>query len=147
MCSFIREHPRFEIPHTGCREQPSLAEYINQNEKDIRDLASKVTNKAFGIKFKATPAGYSIDNMWVLKDSLWPYNWDINDREELKILVPEPTVSDKATSWLNKTNKFIAHAPPIGAYVNNKKKIVVHVPVLEADSILKCGNTLERFPA
>jgi hypothetical protein len=90
-----------------------LTEYINQNEKDIRDLvndfdisidnlASKVTNKAFGIKVKATPTGHSIENMWVLKDSLWPYNWDFNDREELRILVPEsrhatlPTVSDKS---------------------------------------------------
>ncbi|CAH6419932.1 Origin of replication binding protein [uncultured virus] len=70
-------------------------------KKGTIKLASKVTNKAFGIKFKSDVLGYMINNMWIVvnpgtimyqdqlirydNNLIWPFNHDVNDKEELKV--------------------------------------------------------------
>ena len=107
---FLRPVPRFEIQYNESNTR--LKDYIVKKEHELRglvndfkikieNLASKVTNKAFGIKVLMTHSGYAIDNMWILNQHnlIWPYNWDLTDKEELRVLIPEPTITDKATLW------------------------------------------------
>ncbi|CAH6419378.1 Origin of replication binding protein [uncultured virus] len=120
---FIRNVPRFEIRYSEFNNVTKLKDYIDKKEKELRELvndfkikidnlASKITNKAFGIKFKMTPSSFVIDNMWILNPhnlmvcgypALWPHNNDLNDREELRIFIPEPTITDKTKTWIDKT--------------------------------------------
>ena len=140
--TFIKEVPRFVVPYNEFNNVNKLKDYIVLKEKEFRQsindpkekpspidkLASKVTNKAFGINFDMTPTGYKVNNMWIVKNPhnlIWPFNFDFNDREELRILIPEPTISDKSTSWINKK----IHAPHIGAYVNNNNTVQAQAPV------------------
>ena len=110
--TFIRDIPRFDVEY-GEFGMLQYKDYIIQNETDLRtlindfkiktdNLASKVTNKAFGIKITATPTGYTINNMWVLNrhNLVWPYNRDMTDREELVVLLLEPTLESKVNIWL-----------------------------------------------
>jgi DNA polymerase IIIc chi subunit len=127
--TFIRNIPRFDIPYNEFNltnrlndfivlKEYHLRRLINDFKSNIDKLASKITKKAFGITFNTTVIGYIVINQWILNGKLiWPYNWDdYNDREELRILIPEPTISHKSKTWIN--NK-ISHAPQLGAYVNN----------------------------
>jgi len=131
--TFIRDVPRFEILYNEFNNIKRLKDYIVQNEGDIREivndfkisidnLASKVTNKAFGIEFKITPFNYTVNNIWIKNphnlmsgsyDTLWPYNYDLNDKEELKVLIPEPTLESKAKFWTIRKQAQVSTPPKV----------------------------------
>lgn len=160
--TFIRDIPRFDIQYVSFNIN-QYKDYISQNEKELRtlvndfkiqvdNLASKVTNKAFGIKIIATPTGHTINSIWVMNQNnmIWPYNRD--GEEELRVRPPDPTVDDKAKTWINNkilqmntntdSSKLCIRAPQQRACVNEKLLQVTPQPKVEPAVVVQ-----RRVPA
>jgi len=126
--TFIRDVPSFDVEFREFTIA-HLTEYVTKNAIYLRTLVNdfktpmekiinKVTSKAFGIKIRQTPTGYTVNNMWILNQHglIWPYNKK-NDGEELTPLAV--TADAKTLRWVN--NKVlqlrVMHAPQQGACV------------------------------
>ena len=156
--TFIRDIHMFEV-RSNEFDISHYKDYIVQNEKELRqlvndhkisieNLGSKITNNAFGIKFAASPTGsYNIINKWILNqhNCVWPFNKDPTDREELRILVPEPsgrfnspTVSDKVTSWIKTKvpSIDIVRGPPIGTSMSINKVLSPVTPMTKVTPVI-----------